>query len=53
MVRLEQTLSEVSHYLLDEPLWLDICACSDVVLSSEDELVIEDPLWLVVCGVIR
>ena len=48
MVRLEQTLSEVSQYILDEPLWLDICACSDVVLSREHELIVENPLRLVI-----
>ena len=48
MVRLEQTLSEVSRYLLDEPLWLDICACSDVVLSCEHELIVENPHRLVI-----
>ena len=32
----------------DEPLRLDVCAGSDVVLGGEDELVVEDPLGLVV-----
>ena len=48
MVRLEQTLCKVSQCLLDEPLWLDICACSDVVLSCEHELIVENPLRLVI-----
>ena len=34
--------------LPDEPLRLDVCAGSDVVLGGEDELVVEDPLGLVV-----
>ena len=34
--------------LPDQPLWLHICAGSDVILCSQHKLIVENPLWFVI-----